>query len=97
MNEQETNDMIGDYEDKEALKNILIASGLVIATIGFSYFCGRAVGFEKGLAKGTIATDRLFQKFVAPEAYQAAVKSANEFMRNATRSELLALSKAVFK
>ena len=83
-------------EAKEALKEALIASGVFIAAIGFSYMCGRAIGYHAGFSKGTIATDRCFKKFLTPEAYQGCLDAINKFMSNASANEVIALSKELF-
>ncbi len=84
-------------EAKEAFKEILIASGVLIATVGFSYMCGRIIGYNAGFNKGTIATDRCFKRFLTPEAYQSGLDAINKFMSNASTKEVLALSTELFK
>lgn len=83
-------------EAKEAFKNALIVSGVLITTIGFSYMCGRIIGWDKGFNKGTIATDRCFKKFLTPEAYQGGLDAINKFMSSASTKELAALSLELF-
>ena len=83
-------------EAKEAFKTALIASGVFIATIGFSYMCGRVIGYHNGFTTGTIATDRCFKKFLTPEAYKSGLDAINKFMSNASTKELLALSNELF-
>ncbi len=83
-------------EAKEAFKEILIASGVLIAAVGFSYMCGRIIGYSDGFNTGSRVADRCFKRFLTPGAYQSALDAINKFMSNASTEEVLALAKEVY-